>query len=484
MITYNNEQNGSNMVTFTDIPNILKVTADPDGTKATVTFTFNSSLFGVTSADTQWHITFMGETITNMIDPKNAVNKYFYISSSPNSTAASVALALRNCPTVSANFSVMNTGASVTMIAKKTGQMFQNGITENELSTDISTTYMSRSATDGTMYDSDAQSLNGSIVAVDIFKGDDEYVTTLRKNWYNGEAAFNISPVITTFAVYGNDIPYTMQLSTMKNGAYSSLGSISANYACIGYMCNQGYKYLDNGVTTIAQNYSRGAERDVANNTILYLYQPNIPISFHRGNSGGMSITIEYKDSAFNTFYSATTTWNSTSSSKRLIDYNVVLQQSFLNQAFYIDVTMGVETIRYNVIKPLQMTEYSQRILWRNSYGGISFFDFTGQKSETRDFEISTYQKSIYDYYTDEMNELDKIYDNDVKYVVTLKSHLLENDGKFIFNDIIQSPLVWTEINGEKYAIILDSVSVEETDNNNVYEATVRYHYSMNPSII
>ena len=73
---------------------------------------------------------------------------------------------------------------------------------------------------------------------------------------------------------------------------------------------------------------------------------------------------------------------------------------------------------------------------------------------------------------------------NDIKYSVTLKSHLFENDGKYIFNDMMQSTDLWVERNGETYGIIIDSVSVEETTNNNIYEATVKYHYSQEPSLI
>ena len=130
------------------------------------------------------------------------------------------------------------------------------------------------------------------------------------------------------------------------------------------------------------------------------------------------------------------------------------------------------------------MTEYCQRIYFRNSYGGISFFDFTGQKSETRDLDLMTYEKNIFDYYNDPMNELEKIYDNTVKYSVTLKSHLFEKDGKYIFNDMLQSPELWVIRNSEKYAIILDNVSVDETTNNDIYEATIRFRYSQEPSLI
>ena len=480
-ITYNSpDEAKSNIITFSDIPNILKVTADADGTKASVTLTFNSSLYNSTTKDNQWHITFMDETISNVLAPENAVNKYFYISSSPSNTAASATLALRNCPTISANFIVQNNGSSVLLSAKKTGQMFQNGIS---VETDISANDMTKSATDGTMFDSDAQLLNNSIVAADIYN-DGEYVTTLRKNWYNGEVAFNLSPVLTTFSVYGNAVPYTVSLSSWKNGSATTLGNISTNYASIGYMCNQGYKFLDNDVMNIAQNYSRGTDRDFDNNTILYLYQPSIPISFYRGNTGGMTITTEYKDSAFNTFYSATTTWQSTSSAQRLIDMEIPLNQQLLYQAFYVDLTMGVYTIRYNVIKPLKMTEYSQRLCFRNSYGGVSFVELTGSISVSNNIDKLTYQKSIYDYYEDPIHELIKVYDIDVTQKITLKSHLFEKDGKWIYNDLMQSPEVWAKINGETYAIIIDTVSVEEVDLNNIFEATVSFHLSQPTTLI
>ena len=165
---------------------------------------------------------------------------------------------------------------------------------------------------------------------------------------------------------------------------------------------------------------------------------------------------------------------------------DIPLTESLVKQSTYIDIQFPAygKTYRYNVIKPLKATEYYQRIYWRNSYGGISFFDFTGQRSETRNLELSVYQKNIYDYYSSPMNELDKIYNNDVEYQVTIKSHLFDRDGRWLFNDMIQSPEVWTTSNGEKYAILLDNVSVDEVETNDIYEATVRFKYSMKPSII
>lgn len=476
-ITYNNIEGAGNLITFNDIPNILKVSDESGGTYATISFFFNIPLQSyLLLEDGLWYITIMGETITNVTDPSRAINKNFYIAPTNESTNASIVRALRNCPTIAANFNVDFSGSTVTLTAKAVGSL----VDESSFTTNISPVVCIATITDGT---SDS-ALYGSQIGVDVLS-DGEYVTSLQKNFYNGEAAFNVTPVLNTFTEIGKAKPYTLSISSIKDGIYSKIGEITTNYAAQGYMVNQGQKYLDNTYWQYAMNFSRGQARNpIMNNTILYIYKPTIPISFYRGNSGGGNITITYRDSAYNEVYVDTQTWRNIDSSIILIDMELQLQESIMRTCFYIDVAFGDNTIRFNVIKPVQMTEYCQRILWRNSYGGISFVDLTGQKTETRELNLQTYQKNIFDYYTDPINELEKVYDNDVEYQVTLRSHLFEEDGKWVYNDLIQSPEVWTEINGQNYAIILESVSVEETDNNGVYQATVRYRYSQEPSLI
>lgn len=477
-ITYNGLSSPSDLITFTDVPNILKVHGNDGGSRADFTLTFVGDLFSQVTSDGQYTIQLFGETISNVVNPNNAVNKSFYIGRTNASTAASVAKALRNCSTLAANFLVDNNGSVVNIIARDNGSMV-NG--EQWVESNITTQYMTRSGTDGS-----ADELQGGLVDVDVFC-DDEYVTTLEKNFYNGEVAFDMSPLLTTISEVGELKPYTMSVSSMKDGEYSSIGSLATNYTSVGYMCNQGYKYLVNGFQ-YAQNMSRGEEREFANNTILYLYQPKVDLSIYTGNDGGFDIKIDYLDSAFNKITPTRTRDSIRCESNSLDDITIYLNDSgnaYFPLSFYVDIKVGgLPKIRYNVIKPLKATEYSQRILWRNSYGGISFFDFTGQRSETRNLETMTYQKNIFGYYDNPMNELTKTYDNDVDYVVTLKSHLFENDGKYIFNDLMQSSEVWTEINGETYSIILDSVSCEEQNQNNIYEATVRYKYSQKPSLL
>lgn len=480
-ITYNNT-NLSNLVTFTDVPNILKVTWNNSGNKQIVSLIFNGNLYSVPQpSEGYWYIQIFGETITSVDDYANAINKNFYVSPLNNSTAASVARALRNCPTIVANYTIAHEGNEVELVAREIGAF------DTPIQTNISTTYMTRTIAQGSL---STGSLNGCKIDVDVI-GNGAYITTLEKNGYNGEAAFDMSPVLTTLAERGKTVPYWFLVSTInKSGEYSELARTSTNYITQGYMVNQGQKYLPIGSSaTNAQNYSRGADRSglgIVNNTILYVYGNSIPYSFYTTATNGTEyIDVHYRNSAFEEVGSSDFNY-AIQGGNRLQNATVPLSSTFMGDAFYVDVEneQTNEVIRYNVIKPIKATEYYQRILWRNSYGGVSFFDFTGQKTETRDLEVATYQKSIFDYYTDTRNELEKVYNNEVKYQVTLKSHLIENDGKYIFNDLLQSPEVWTEVNGEEYAIIIDSISVDETDRNNIYEATVKFHYSQEPSLI
>ena len=475
-ITYNGLSSPTKLVCFTDIPNILKVNDYSDGTKAVYNLVVVGDFYGQTTSDNQWYITLFGDTITNVLDPSNAVNKAFHVSTANTSTAFSIARALRNCPNLAANFTVRHSGFTVTVEAREVGSVF-NG---NYFSTNIASAYLGRGGTDG-YAESDLQ---GALIDVDVYSNDN-YITTLEKNWYNGEAAFDMSPVLTTLSEYGRIVPYEFKVSSFKDGEYALLGSVSDNYTTVGYMCNQGYKYIAMNSIDIAANLTRGENKGVDNNTILYLYQPSIDISIYTGNEGGFNYQIDYLDSAYNTIHTVTSMTQCQSYSLKDLHYELNHSGSaYFPLAFYVDLTIGHRKIRYNVIKPLKATEYSQRILWRNEYGGLSFVDLTGARSESHTSEVSTYQKNIFGYYDDTKNELNKIYDNKVEYKVTLKSHLMEKDGIWLYNSLLQSSEVWTEVNGETYGIIIDSVSVEEQNQNDIYQATVQYHYSQEPSLL
>ena len=476
MITLNNIEQPTNMICLTDIPNILKVKEESGGTKTVLTLTFTNDFKSIVTYDHQFRIVINGDTITNVMNGSDVYNKNYIAAASTTSTAASVARALRNCPNVFATFNIQQQDNNVILTSRKYGSV------RATVSTNIPNIYMSYTTVDGTTY----SDLDGKLIDVDIYQNTsngEEYVTTLEKTFMNGEAAFDLSPVLTTFAEKFTANAYNLRLSSFRNGTYNQLGTLNNNYITIGYMCNQGERYIINGGIFFAQNVQRGTSRDVYNNMPLYVYGNTIPMSFYAYQTGGMNITVEYLDSAYNVFTSSTQTWRNTDSSRPLKQYTVELNSRYMTNAFYIDVSLGNTKIRYNVIKPINMTEGYTRLNWINEYGGQSFFDFTAERDDARTLTTETYRKNIFDYYENDMNELELSYDNRVEYTVTVNSHLIENDGKYIFNSLIQSPYIWTEINGEKYVVLLDDVSVDETEQNNIYKARVRFHYSMEPSI-
>ena len=504
-LTFNGYDNdGVNYIALTDIPNIVKV--EDTGYTGAQLAELRLSCTTTTIADKddgRFVIELFGETISSVKNYENAINNNFWISpSSNNSTAASIARALRNCQALVANFKIENNSNVVVITGRRLFETdFQSNFfiydnTGEYSQSDLFNNFFNFSASDG----QNPSVLTNSKVQVDIYSGESyDYVTTLEKVCPDTEVSFNVSPVITSIGEYGRTNKWAYRAAyTTTSGAYNSLNDYmdNTNYVSIGYMVNQGMgrglNQIDATTPMIAQNVSRGnSNPSFTNHTLLYTYGSTLPLSFYRGNYGGGNIVITYRDSAYQVITSNTVTWQSTDSSNKLkeVDLDLAYDQQTLtlfNESFYIDIEVIGEKLRYNVIKPLKAAEDYTRIYFRNSYGGTSFVDLTGKKTEVRTLETKTYQKDIYDYQdASAPNVLDKIYDNQVKYDVTIKSHLFEGDGRYIYNDILQSSKVWTYVNGEEYDIIIDSVSVDELDNsNNIWEATVKYSYSMHPSIL
>ena len=488
-------EDAKDLICLSDVPNILSLEDNAGGTKGIFRFIILDGLYAATTGTSQWWISFLGETVSNVMNPEDAINKNFYISQDRHSTAASLCKALRNCPSIAAKFqiylddNVNLNGHIVWLKAREIGKAWNN--LPDDLSYTpglMSTPHMGYAGTNGTTY----TPYYNSKIDVDVYVNQ-EYATTMEKTFTGERCAFDITPVINTVSKVGNTVPFKMYMSyTDTSGIIHEIatipsGSSDYNYASVGYMVNQGEKYLVND-GRIAMNYSRGASRSgdgISNNTILYVYNESFPMVIYRGDSGGGTFTVRYLDSAYQEITAQTVTWTTGGTSDIMHTIEVPINKHYLTSSvYYIDVDgLQGKRIRYNVIKPLQMTEHCQRIYFRNSYGGISFFDFTGAKSETRDFELQTYNKNNFDYYTSDVNEREMLYDNDTKYTYTLKSHLIEGDARWIFNDMAQSPYLWTEINGQTYAIILDSISVDEVSTgNNIYEATIKYHLSQKPS--
>ena len=471
-ITYNNLSSPSNILTFTEIPNILKISENVTGTKCTIQFSMSNGLRQTVTGDSQYYITLFGETISNVMAPESANNKRFYISDDAESTAMSIARAFRNCGGLNADFDIFGKGSTVEIIAKTIGNKIT---TANYLQRNIPGDKMGVSVQDG----SSTSILFNSKIQVDVYNSNEanvnNFITTLEKNWYGDECAFDMSPVLSTFSEYGQTQPYTFVLNVFRdNGEWQNQGTVSGN-TTIGYHANQSDKYKYAQGAQMLLNKNRGTNGTM----ILYTYNNVIPYSVLCGiDTGGWNVTVSVKDSAFNEVYLYTSTSRRTSSNM-IIDTSETIPQTAMTSGYYVDITIGTQTTRFNIIKPLKATEYYQRILWRNEYGGISFFDFTGSRSESDSVDIETYEKNIFDYHDNNEFERKMIYKNDYKKTVSLTSHLLEEDGKWIFNSLMRSKKVWTTINGKTYYIIPKSIDVQEDQTyNNIYTVKLTYEYS------
>lgn len=471
-ITYNNLSSPSNILTFTEIPNILKISENVTGTKCTIQFMMGDNLRQTVSADSQYYITLFGETVSNVMSAAEARNKRFYISDDAKSTAMSIASALRNCGGLNADFDIFGNGGTVEIIAKTIGKKIT---TANYLQRNIPAQYMSVSVQDGNSY----SILFNSKIDIDVYDSASvnvsNYITTLEKNWYGDECAFDMSPVLATFSEYGQTKPYSFVINVFReDGEWQNQGTVSGN-TTIGYHANQSDKYKYAQGAQMLLNKNRGTNGTM----ILYTYNNVIPYSVLCGSdTGGWNVTVSVKDSAFNEVYSYTSTGRRTTSNM-IVDTNATIPQTAMTSGYYVDITIGTQTTRFNIIKPLKATEYYQRIQWRNEYGGISFFDFTGSRSESDSVDIETYEKNIFDYYDNEYFERKMIYSNDYNKTISLKSHLMEEDGKWIFNSLMRSKKVWTTVNGKTYYIIPKSIDVEEDQQyNNIYTAKLTFEFS------
>lgn len=472
-ITYNGIGSPNNLLTLSDVPNILKVSEDVTGTKATISFYFEGNIRQTVTADSQYYVTVLGETVTNVMNAELSNNKRFFISDDEDSTAMNFAMALRNCSSIAADFIVRANGPDVDLVAKTFGS---KGLNSNSVVTNLPNANFTVELYNGQSY----SDLFNSKITVDVYSGSStdvaNYITTLEKYYYGNECAFNMSPLLSTISEYGKTIPYSMVLNLITSGGeWRPLGSQSGMTTC-GYYCNGSDNF----------KYAQGAQmllNDTIDNKkmILYTYGDTIPYSVLCGlDTGGYTITLSLKDSAYNEIYTYSTTGRRTSSNC-IIDSYVNIPSQFYTSTYYADITVGNLTYRFNVIKPLKATEYYQRVYWRNEYGGISFFDFTGQRQTSDSLNISTYEKNVFDYYDTYSFEKKRIYKNDDEKTVKLTSHLMEENGKYIFNSLAKSKKVWTDVGGNTYYIIPKSIEVNEDQNyNGIFTASLTYTYSYN----
>lgn len=473
------EYNG--ILTFSDVPNILQIKEDIYGTPTVIDLTPSGSWRSTVTANTQFSLTMFGETITNVMSPSEAKNKKFFIAENEEDTAISMVRALRNCGSIAANFvitieDVYAPNSTVRLTSRTIGDKTYNGWIDRRT---IPSSVLQIEFSGGSADESDGKFLNSKI-DVDVYC-EDEYVTTLEKNWYGNECAFDVTPVLATMTESKNENnaeikTYNLNINKLaEDGTYSSLGSVSG-VTTNGFLANQSQKYLP--LTVQPLNNNKTTDRG----NILYTYSNKIQFSVlgRVGNAAGFTVTYTVYNSAMEDIYSHFDTYRTPYGGPVIKDLTFEVPTAYMSAAFYVDIVVtNADPMRFYIIKPLKAAEGWQRILWRNEYGGLSYFDFCGSHSETDNLEIETYEKNVFDYYDNDIYERKKIYSNTVTKTVKLKSHLMEKNGTYIFNSLARSKKVWTVINGKTHYIIPKSIEVTEDGTyNDIYTATLTYEYS------
>lgn len=495
-ITLNGVSNAKDMICFTDCPSILTIdNKGATGNKASATIDVNNLS---TLDDTkEYYIEINGARITSTFDINKAVNRTFYLTKSNTINdrllvAQKIVQAMSNVPEFISIYAISQRQSSGSMVpsiiigAPVWGAKYNLTITHNLGST------LNPVITPGRNSDPLASGKNNQIY-VDIYSADKRIgteesswigyqITTLSKEYIENSVSFDLSPVLATLPDRHEVWQWKAVLFAVNDQVMTNIGSIGSNYISKGYLVNQGGTFIPqfSGIK-VAMNVQRGTPKSTYNKTLLYVAENIIPITLittYRTSS--VPIKVNYLNSSLTTLRTDNVT---VTTDKNLVTEYICLDEPTFNNSTYIDLVLtDIGTIRYNVIKPLNYKSSNTRIYWDNSYGGISFFDFTGESTSVRKVTNDTYRKQYFDYYSTTTKEGKVIYNKQIENTYTVKTHLIKLDGTYYLNDLLNSKRAWTTINGVEYCIIITNVQIDETNIDGVYEGTVTYQLSLTDS--
>lgn len=498
-ITYNNLTNPSDTISFIGFPNIIKIEETNSGTKARLVIMIKN-LNNVVLPE--YTFTINGQIMTSTMDISAATGNKFYLTRENTeenrmTVAYKMMECLRNLPTLSINYDIYleqndsteySFDPSVVIEAKEIGTQFNftdlggtfwiSGIATFGWVTPTSTSTLLKGKVNKIMLDVYKRNATEDKIGNEYYsKG--QYVTTLAKEIFGDNVYFDMTPLLTSLAEYGTMSQINVYVSLVYDDKVLPLGTLKNIYFTTGYSVNQGLPFINKfNKLYLAQNVLRGTTKGTLNNTTLYVYEPHIDLSLFANTSiSQTTIIINYINSARAVFASQSIPVYVNDSLNNLV---LNLDSNNFNNAFFIDVVIEeVGTLRYNVIKPLKATDEIQRVYWTNSYGGTSFFDFTGSRSETRKTKVDYYQKNLFNFYDEDTVELNKVYNKTITITVSLTSHNIEKDGTWIFFDMQNSKNAWTYVNNKKYFITITDLKVTESSVNDIYTAQIEYEYSM-----
>lgn len=503
-ITFNNLTSSRNIICLSGVPNILTFTGSST-TNSYAEYQFQFTTILNVEINTTYNINFGEYNITSTFNEDNVGGTTFWLpqfNSYENQlySCYTIVKAFRNVPFIAANYDVwLDDDEDGTMLpiihikAKKYGSNFNVSVT-SDLPSEI---YTWSRTVDGGTNDAMLQGKKNKIICDlyryktpaqfgDVQLSDTEYVTSLEKNYYGKSVSFNVTPLLNTLL---SDEDYEdMQQFKFDIYGFSDkklvLGEqTSPMYITNGYLCNFSQPFISsvNG-NFLAANLSRGDYREQYNNTYLYTYYPTLVFSVYTSTGSFVSGYINYVDSANNVIASLEHSISRTDG-ETLKTYTIQLDNTYFRQSAYIDLMIpNVGYVRYNVIKPINAANETEvrRIYWYNEYNGVSFFDFTGERTETRKEDITTYEKQEFDFYNEtNSREKNKVYEKKVGIEVKHTSHYIDKNGVYLFYSLQNAKRAWLELNGIRYYISITNLGISETNNtSHIFSVRITYEYS------
>lgn len=450
------------IICLDDIYNIYEIEEQTTGTYDKYQLVINASFSSSTNGE--YYISFLGNSISNVVVPQNAKGQYFYIKQSGHtSTAVSMANALRACPNINASYNIYFEDNIIYLEARNYGTV------DEILETNISSTDMTINHTGGTT----SNAIVNSDVNLEIYDEDLVYVTTLSKTFIKDDVAYNISPVLATFGEYGKIKKYYFESYFVGNdGTYTPVDYGVFAHHTLGYKTPYSEKYISGG-TKILIAHPEKYKVWTYGNTIHYMLFTGFGV-------GRTQVDYTCYASDETVVYTHSDTITPSQGSPEYQEITFTIPQQYYNDIYKVKIEAGNDEIIFDIIKPLKMTDGYTRIEWFNEFGGISYFDFTGEKSNTISTTKADYQKNIYDYYSATNYEEEKTYNIEKTTEYTLNSHIVNEDTLFILQSMSQAKKVWkVNDDGSKTYVIINSVAQNKESNyNTAYRIQIKYKKS------
>lgn len=494
-IRLNGQSNVNNVTCFSYAPTILEVSSSTSGSYTIWQITVGQ----LTSISNNMYLKVNDITLNMVTSIKEAKGYNFYMTPSTTMSqrklmANSLMEALKRVPEIAAGYDVYmpysgsERQLQIVLKSKTYGNNTPLTFTKNISALSISHTEGSAST-----------EFKEGDLKIDIYKlspankyntstqSTGEYQTTLSKHTANdSKVKFDLGSVFASLTNEGEVAQFGIYIYQTTGTNLIEIADYKSVYNVNGYLINQGGEFIPRFENAkVALNVNRGENRNYLNNTILYVYENSIPLSIYAASGVNVvSYKIHYVGSDNTDIVSSVT---QTANLSNALNYlTISLSDEYLAKSKYIDIeftSYNLGTLRFNVIKPVRATDECQRVYWYNSWGGVSFFDFTGNRTEERKVKTTTYQDSVLDYYDNNTNERDYIYDKQNDITVKLTTHNIHKDGQWHLFDLQQSRTAWTYVNGEKYRIIVNDVTINTTSVTDIYTATVQYQYSMGVNV-